>query len=191
MENLSSLFILLVENIICLSFMFLVFIIIWIVVSINRIRSLELKVQEAESGIDVALTKRYDVLTKQMTVVKEYVSYESRTLFETIRLRSDMPMSEKVEMSEKMNTASAQLKLTAEQYPMLQSSVNFVQLQASITDVEEHLQAARRLYNSNVTAYNKRIVMFPSSVIAKIIGAKRKDLFEAETHKRQDVELKL
>lgn len=47
----------------------------------NRIRTAELKVKEADSGIDVALTKRYDVLTKQLATVKEYASYESKTLF--------------------------------------------------------------------------------------------------------------
>lgn len=111
----------------------------------------------------------------------------ARLYFETIRLRSSMAISEKIEMSDKMDAVSTQFRLTAEQYPQLQSSANFIQLQNSITDVEEHLQAARRLYNSNVTAYNTKIAMFPTSIVAKAMGAKKKDLFEAETYKRKDV----
>lgn len=167
-----------------------IIVVIWFVGTMNGIRAAALKVDEADSGIDVALTKRYDVLTKQLAVVKEYASYESKTLFETIRLRSGMPMAEKAEMAGKMDTVAQQFKLTAEQYPELKSSANFAQLQAAISDVEEHLQAARRLYNANATAYNTKIVMFPASLVAGMIGAQAKDLFEAETHKREDVEMK-
>ncbi len=61
--------------------------VIWYVSTMNGLKALELKVEEADSGIDVALTKRYDVLMKQLAVVKEFTSHESKTLLETIRLR--------------------------------------------------------------------------------------------------------
>lgn len=163
---------------------------IWFVITMNGLRAAELKVDEADSGIDVALTKRYDVLTKQLAVVKEYTSHESKTLFETIRLRSGMSVGEKTEAANKMNEVANQFRLTAEAYPELRSSANYMALQNSITDVEEHLQAARRLYNANATAYNTKIVMFPASIVAGMIGAKKRDLFEAEDYKKNDVEMK-
>lgn len=162
---------------------------IWYIATMNGIRAAGLKVDEADSGIDVALTKRYDVLTKQLAVVKEYASYESRTMFESIRLRSGMSVSEKTEMAGKMNEVANQFRLTAEAYPELKSSANYIALQNSITDVEEHLQAARRLYNANATAYNTKLVMFPASIVAGMIGAKKRDLFEAEDEKKKDVEM--
>lgn len=165
-------------------------VVIWYIATMNGIRKAGLKVDEADSGIDVALTKRYDVLTKQLAVVKEYASYESRTLFETIQLRSGMSVKEKSEAASKMNEAANQFRLTAEAYPELKSSTNYIALQNSISDVEEHLQAARRLYNANATAYNTKLVMFPSSIVAGMIGAQKRDLFEAEEEKRKDVEMK-
>lgn len=165
-------------------------VVIWFISTMNRLRASALKVDEADSGIDVALTKRYDVLTKQLAVVKEYTSYESKTLFETIRLRSGMSVGEKSEAANKMNEVANQFRLTAEAYPELKSSANYIALQNSITDVEEHLQAARRLYNANATDYNTKIVMFPASIVAGIIGAKKRDLFEAEDYKKNDVEMK-
>lgn len=165
-------------------------VIIWFIGTMNKLRASALKVDEADSGIDVALTKRYDVLTKQLAVVKEYTSYESKTLFETIRLRSGMSVGEKSEAANKMNEVANQFRLTAEAYPELKSSANYIALQNSITDVEEHLQAARRLYNANATDYNTKIVMFPASIVAGIIGAKKRDLFEAEDYKKNDVEMK-
>lgn len=164
--------------------------VVWFIGTMNGIRAAELKVDEADSGIDVALTKRYDVLTKQLALVKEYASYESKTLFEAIRLRSGMSVGEKSEAAEKMNEVANQFRLTAEAYPELKSGASYIALQNSITDVEEHLQAARRLYNANATAYNTKIMMFPASVVAGIIGAGKRDLFAAEEYKRKDVEMK-
>ena len=164
--------------------------VIWYVSTMNSIRRLGLKCNEAASGIDVALTKRYDVLTKQLEVVKEYTSHEAKTLYETIKLRSGMSIREKQEVLEQMNNASNQFRLTAEAYPNLLSSETYKMLMVSISDCEEHLQAARRLYNANVNAYNTKIVMFPSSIVAGAIGAISKELFVAEAHKRNDVEMK-
>ena len=168
----------------------ILFILVWYVATMNSLRAAALKVDEADSGIDVALTKRYDVLTKQLAVVKEYASHESRTLYETIKLRSGMSMSEKKDVADKMSAVAGQLHVTAEAYPELRSNANYVALQNSITDVEEHLQAARRLYNANVTAYNTKIIMFPASIVAGMMGMQKRDLFEAESYKRNDVEMK-
>lgn len=173
----------------CVVFVALI-LVIWYVSTMNRLRASALKVDEADSGIDVALTKRYDVLTKQLAVVKEYTSHESKTLFETIRLRSGMTVNEKIKAAETMNEVGNQFRLTAEAYPELKSSANYIALQNSITDVEEHLQAARRLYNANVTDYNTKIVMFPASIVANMLGMRRRELFQAEDYKRNDVEMK-
>ena len=166
-------------------------IIVWYVSTMNGIRRLSLKCNEASSGIDIALTKRYDVLTKQLEVVKEYTSHEARVLYETIRLRSGMSIQEKQQALEMMNNASNQFRLTAEAYPQLLSSETYKMLMVSIADCEEHLQAARRLYNANVNAYNTRIVMFPASIIAGAIGATPKELFVAEEYKRNDVQMNI
>ena len=88
-----------------------------------------------------------------------------------------------------MDKVSSDIRLLAENYPELRSSANFAELQKSVMDVEEHLQAARRLYNANVTSYNNMIVAFPSSVVANNIGAVKKDFFEADAIKRQDVKM--
>ena len=126
------------------------FIFIWYFSTYNGIKTSDLKVTEALSGIDVALTKRYDVLTKMLDTVKGYMSYEKQTLAEIVRLRSGMTMGERIEANKNMDNVRRDINILAEQYPELRSSNNFVELQRSIVDVEEHLQASRRLYNANV-----------------------------------------
>lgn len=165
-------------------------VVIWYVGTLNSLRAAAIKVDEADSDIDVALTKRYDVLTKQLEVLKAYTSHESKTIFETIRIRNGMTINEKAEAMSKMDEVGRQFVLTAEAYPELKSSANYMQLQNAISDVEEHLQAARRLYNANVAAYNTKIVMFPNSIVAGMCNMKNKELFKAEAKKREDVEMK-
>ena len=164
-------------------------ILLWWIGTYNGIKKLDLKVKEGLSGIDVALTKRYDVLTKLLDVVKGYQKHEKEILTEVIKLRSGMSMQERNAANQQMDTAFGRINLLAESYPELKSSNNFVQLQNAIVDTEEHLQAARRLYNANVTAYNSKIITFPNNLIAGFMGATAKEFFEAEDTKRQDVKM--
>ena len=161
----------------------------WYISVMNKIRTTEVKIEESKSGIDVALTKRFDILTKLLDITKAYAQHEKFTLMETVKLRSGMSMKECADANSKMNEAAKAINIVAEAYPELKSSENFKQLQMTVADVEEHLSAARRAYNSNVSFYNQTIVKFPSSIVAKNIGAQSKEFFEAEEEKRADVKM--
>lgn len=157
----------------------------------NRLNKARVKIDEASADIDVSLTKRYDVLTKMIDVVKGYAKYERETLFQTIQLRKNMTMQEKSEANRLMGESFERIHALAENYPDLKASANYNTLQKSIADVEEHLQASRRLYNANVSRYNQLLVTFPSSMIAGMKGMTKADFFAAEETKRQDVKIDL
>ena len=88
-----------------------------------------------------------------------------------------------------MNGIASGINVAVEAYPDLKADKSFLNLQQNITDVEEHLQAARRLYNANVSTINSRIVTFPTSIVAGMIGMAKKEFFEAEAAKREDVDI--
>jgi LemA protein len=88
-----------------------------------------------------------------------------------------------------MKEATDRLNIVAENYPELRSAENFRQLQAAIVDAEDHLQAARRVYNMNVSSFNQSIVVFPSSIIANAQKHTAREFFEAEETKRADVKM--
>ena len=163
----------------------------WYISTSNNLNRAVVKIDESLSGIDVALTKRYDVLTKMIDVVKAYAKHEKETLFEVINLRKDMSIQEKNEANKAMDENMKKINVVAENYPELKSSENYKTLQQSIADVEEHLQAARRLYNSNVSLFNQLLVTFPTSSIAKNKGMTKKDFFEADETKKEDVKIDL
>lgn len=164
---------------------------IWYVATSNKLNRCIVKIEEADSGIDVALTKRYDVLTKMMDTVKAYAKHEKETLFEVINLRKGMSLEEKNQENSKMTKNLERINVLAEAYPELKSSENYKILQQSIVDVEEHLQAARRMYNSNVSMFNQMIVTFPTSVVANSKSLTKKAFFEAEDVKKSDVKIDL
>ncbi len=165
--------------------------VLWYIATSNKLNKSVVKIDEALSGIDVALTKRYDVLTKMIEVVKSFAKHEKETLFKVVELRSGMSVKEKNEANQMMDENFKKINIVAESYPELKSNENYKTLQQSIADVEEHLQAARRVYNANVSLYNQMIVSFPTSSIAKNKGLVKKEFFEADKIKREDVKMNL
>ena len=165
--------------------------VVWVITTSNKLNRTMVKIEEADSGIEVALTKRYDVLTKMIDVVKSYAKHEKETLFEVINLRKGMTMEEKIDANNKMNSNFDRINVLAESYPELKSSENYKTLQQAIVEVEEHLQAARRMYNSNVSIFNQMLVSFPTSIIANSKSLTKKSFFEAEEAKKEDVKVEL
>lgn len=164
-------------------------IIAWAISIRNKCHVLKIKIDEAESDIDVALTKRFDLLTKQLDIVKGYAKHEKDTLIAVTEMRANMSPKEKSEANASMDSAAKQINILAEQYPDLKANTNFKELQVVTADVEEHLQASRRVFNANVNKYNAYIVVFPNNIIANMMKCKPYDFFEAEETKKQDVKM--
>ena len=147
------------------------------------------KIDEALSGIEVALTKRYDTLTKMVDTAKGYTTHELNTLLSVISMRKGMTVPELTTEANKMSDAVSRFNVLAEAYPELRSNTVFEELQKGIRDTEEQLQAARRLYNANVSSYNQQLLVFPSSIIAHMKGLTKREFFEAEDYKKADVKI--
>jgi len=168
-------------------------IVFWYIGVMNRLRQMEVKVEEALSGIDVALTKRFDALTKMLATTKGYAKHEAETLEKVIKWRNGIPadasLADRKDFADSLTSVATRLNVVVEQYPDLKANTNFMSLQNAIMDTEEHLQAARRLYNANVRSINHIIVTFPQSIVANAIKMEKKEFFEAEEEKRKDVKM--
>ena len=162
-------------------------VVIWCVRTVNDFKRKEIRVQEGLSGVEVALTKRYDMLTKMLDAAKGYMAHESELFTKVIELRRGMSVAEMNDAQQQIDSLSGKFFAVAEGYPELRSSDVFVELQRGIRDAEEHLQAARRLYNTSVTSYNTAIAMFPAKLLA---GSRQpQEFFAADASKREDVKI--
>ena len=135
--------------------------------SIIRMRN---QCDEAWSGIDVQLKRRHDLVPNLVESVKGYASHERETFEKVTQARAAaMQASGPAEASKaesQLTAALGGLRVVAEQYPQLRATENFQQLQRNLSELEDEIQASRRIYNSNVQAYNTRIQQFPGSLIA-------------------------
>ena len=161
--------------------------VVWAVKTSNNIKRMEIKVDEAFSGIEVALTKRYDMLTKMLDVCRGFMKHESELFSKVISLRQGMSLGEMGKADREMGELTGRLFAVAENYPELRSAQVFAELQQGVHDAEEHLQAARRLYNASVSSYNAAIAVFPDSLLAR--GRSPREFFEAEESRREDVKV--
>lgn len=163
----------------------------WYIGTRNRFIRMEQDVQNSESRIDVYLTKRYDLLTKMLSTTKGYMKHEKETLAEVVEMRNpgvNASLKEKAEFNDQMSSVAKQLNFVVERYPDLKADKMFNNLQQSISEVEENLQAARSNFNANVASFNKAILQFPASIVAGSRFSK-KEYFEAEEAKKQDVQM--
>lgn len=163
----------------------------WYISTKNKFIRLEQDVENSESRIDIYLTKRFDLLTKMLSTTKGYMKHEEETLAKIVTLRNpgaNASLKEKAEFNNQMTQATTAINVVAEQYPDLKADKMFHNLQASISEVEENLQAARSNYNANVSVFNKAILQFPGSIVAGSRFNKR-EYFEAEEAKKKDIVL--
>lgn len=166
-------------------------ILFWAIGTINAFRRMLVKIDESESSIDVSLTKRFDLLTKMFSAVKGMMKFEQETLLKVVEMRQPAhtaSIQEKQEFANEVAKGLHTLNVAVEQYPTIKSSENVLKLQDAMVEVEENLQASRRIYNSNVSIYNQRVVVFPSNVIANWKQFEKRDFFETEDIKKQDVQ---
>ncbi|HSD24759.1 MAG TPA: LemA family protein [Solirubrobacterales bacterium] len=150
----------------------------------NSLVSLNQRVGEAWSGIDVQLKRRHDLVPNLVETVKGYASHESETFEKVTQARAAaMQASGPAEASQaegQLTAALGGLRVVAEQYPQLRATENFQQLQRQLSELEDEIQASRRIYNSNVQQFNTRIQQFPSSVVANRMHYTEKEYFAIE-----------
>lgn len=170
----------------------IVFLLLVVIFIYNGFISKKNRVNTAFSSIDIMLKKRYDLIPGLVSAVKTYMKHEADTLKNITALRAQATSGQisdnkKVELDNQISKAIGGIMVAVENYPDLKASQNFVQLQASLNEIEEQISAARRAYNAAVLDYNNAREMFPTSIVAKLMGLKERALFEIQATERLNV----
>ncbi len=140
------------------------------IVLYNRLVYDRERVRQAWSDVLVQLKRRHDLLPKLVDAVRTYADFESSVVAEATRLRSrqDAPeaTAERARLESGVSGALGSLFAVAEAYPELRASEQWLHLQQNISEIENHIQSARRYYNGAVKELNVRIDAFPSNLVA-------------------------
>ena len=162
--------------------MFVLFILLvsisWFVNAYNRFIKYKNRIEEAWSGIDVALKRRFSLIPNLIRAIERYEEHEAK-IFQTKNdyLASSTGMSNRVEEESEISKSLRGLLALAEAYPDLKASANFLELQNSLNEIEEDIQKARNRYNSNVGRFNTLIESFPAKFIARKYGFEKENYF--------------
>src|ERR1700709_2191604 len=154
----------------------------------NGIISSRNRVDESWSGIDVQLKRRHDLVPNLVQTVKGYASHESQVFEKVTQARADSmaATSARATAETKLPGALTDLRAVAENYPDLKATENFQQLSRNLSELEDEIQASRRIYNSNVQSYNTDIQQFPGSIIANQGGFTARQYFEIDDKTERD-----
>ncbi len=130
---------------------------------------------EALSGIDVQLRKRYDLIPNILTIAKKFMEHETELFNKITELRTNainakLGSKEKFNAESKLDSMLSSLMVNVENYPALKSDATMVQTMQTYNEVEEHIAAARRFYNSALTQLRNSIQIFPGSLFASCAG---------------------
>ena len=139
-------------------------------------------IKGASAQVDNVLQRRNDLIPNLVETVKGYASHEKGTLEGVIAARNRAMTSEgpaaKAETEGALTAALRQVFALAEAYPQLRAVESFNQLQATLNQIEDSVQNARRYYNAVVRDLNTKILQFPTNIFAGMLGFKQREFFE-------------
>lgn len=148
----------------------------------NSLVALNVRVDEAWSDITVQLKRRADLLPNLIDTVRGYAAHEKAVFENVTRARAETiaagTPAEAGVAEGHLQQSLKSLFAVAEAYPQLQASQNFLQLQQSIVDTEDKIQASRRFYNGGVREMNTKITVFPNNLFARSLGFTEREFFE-------------
>ena len=153
----------------------------------NTIQTMDERVNQAQGQVQTQLQRRNDLIPNLVATVRGVAKQES-TIFTSIA-EARTRIGGAIQSGNVRQMAAADSVLTqgigrllviAENYPQLQSSQNFRQLQDQLEGTENRISVARQDYNTAVGEYNAYIRRFPYNLTAKVFGmGEPRDYFQA------------
>ena len=174
---------------------FICLLLIYILIVRNNLVKLNNSVKEAFATMDVYLKKRWDLIPNIVETVSEYAEYEKDTLETLTNLRNtsytEISNNDKFNLNEELSQNISKILMISENYPNLKANENFLDLSNKLTQVENDIANARKYYNAVIRNYNNKVQMFPSNLIALLFGYKEKQMFQAITEERENINMHL
>src|SRR5213080_4202830 len=155
----------------------------WMIWTFNRLTRLRQLGDNAWADIDVQLKRRHDLIPSVVAVVKGHAGYERETLEALVAARgraveaASAGPTARYREEQSVEGGVRNILAIAEAYPDLRAAASFAGLQRTLTDVEDHLQNARRYYNAVVRDFNTAIAQFPSGIIAGMMRVRPREFF--------------
>ena len=164
-------------------------VLLWGIVTFNRLIGCRNRMRNASGGVDVQLKKRHDLIPNLVETVRGYMAHEREVLERVIALRNDARCAHvgahaRLEAEQGIGACIGHLVARAEAYSDLQAGGNFRMLMRSLNEIEEQISASRRSYNAAVERMNNLVEAFPSNLVAGVFGFRVAEFFAAVESER-------
>lgn len=169
-------------------------IVMWYIGAYNSLIRLNEEVNNKWSQVETQYQRRVDLIPNLVATVKGAGNFESSTLEEITRLRSQWQsapnIEQKVATANQLESALSKLLVVAENYPQLKATQNYLALQDELSNTENKVAVERGRYNEAVRNFNARIKTFPSSIVANKLGYTDKAYFKSKEGAQNAPEVK-
>ncbi|EAQ9799741.1 LemA family protein [Salmonella enterica] len=157
-------------------------IILTVIVIYNNIIKRMNAVARAWTDVVVQERQKNNVLPSLEKIASRYEEYEATIMTQITRLRADLKRldADNMDFNALSDTRSHTTALfnglyaVAENYPVLKASDLYRGLMAEISEQQQNISAAIRIFNSNVEDFNNGIEMFPHSLVNSLFNKKHK-----------------
>lgn len=154
----------------------------------NKLVNLKNNYEKAFGNIDVILLQRADEVPDLVKVSQQFLEHEKTILTDLTKLRTDYlnanSIDEKINNSADFSKALKSLFAVSENYPVLASNNNFVELQKRVSVLEDKIADRREFFNDSINLYNIGIQIFPNFIVAKLLGYSSKSLFPVSDNQK-------
>lgn len=163
----------------------------------NNLQTMDENINAKWAQVENQLKRRNDLIPNLVSTVKGYASHEKEVFSNIAEARSKLGgainkdnMKDIQQSNNELNSALSRLLLVVERYPELKADKQFINLQDELAGTENRISVARMDYNQSVQTLNSRIRLFPTSIVANIIGIKARDYFEVDEAEKKVPEVK-
>jgi len=160
----------------------------------NRFVSLENRIANSLSQIDVQLKRRSDLIPNLIETVKGFAKHEKSIMTEVTEARKSLVsaknLNSKMKADGVLENALGKLFAIAENYPNLKADTNFLELQKELSSTEDRVAYSRQNYNDSILSYNNLHQKFPGIMFAKLFGKKMKDYLTIAEAERKNISVK-
>lgn len=150
----------------------------------NGLVQADVNVDTNWAQVEAVYQRRADLIPNLVETVKGVAEQETELFTSVTEARTQwlnaQSPEQQVAAANEMESALARLLVTVEAYPEMKSNQNFLALQDQLEGAENRITVERKRYNDAVGAYNKRIRVFPTNLIAAMFGFEKREFFEAQ-----------
>lgn len=168
-----------------------ILVVIFLIAQYNKLKRLDVQVDEAFAQIEVQLQRRADLIPNLVETVKGYASHESEVLQKVTEARTQSTnahgLTEVAAADGTLTSALRGLLAISENYPDLKASANFIALQEELSTTENKVGFARQFYNDKVRQLNQAIVTIPTNFFASLAQVVKRDFYEIDDPTKRDV----